>query len=325
MTTAAPYAYAVECRCGGVARGVRTAAAQVVRCPACGGELFVFPVPPLPADLAGGPSPPVARAAPRLLTPQARFWLPPALAGLATLVAVAAVIVAVVRGHRADPDTDDQPPTAAGASARLDRHVEAARIALADGSYRMAARELDAARRLHRRFPGVLSESSREQLRQWHRQATLLGDLLTESLSEIMAHAVGMDEREWRELFTERYAGKAFVLDARVWRDAGGRYQVDYRLEAAGLVGEWDVQGFALFGQLPLAQPQRLLFGARVADVARTDRARWRVRVAPDSGVLLTDPLLFAGLSVPLDDEGHAVLRRQAAWAAEVPAAAEGW
>jgi hypothetical protein len=318
--------YAVNCPCGAVARGARSAAAQVVRCERCGRELFVFPVPPLPTDLVDASPGRATSRPPVTLPPRVRFWLPPALASVAALVVVAAVVAAIIRAHQTPTAINpDEPLTATRAALRLDTHEQIARAALTDGSFRVAARELDAARRLRDRFPSLLADDRREQFRQWHRQAALLADLLAESLGEIFQHSLGLDEREWQAAFQERYAGKAFVLDTRVRRDPGGHVTVDYQLAGGGLPGDWDVEAFALFRQLPLAQPQRLVFGARLAEVARTARDRWRARPEADSGVLITDPAVVTGLSIPLDDETRAVLRRQAAWAADLRGPAEGW
>src|SRR5438067_10852459 len=100
MPAPASVAYAIECSCGAVARGDRSAVQQIVRCARCGQELFVFPVPPLPAELAGGVA--ALDGRPRLppIPPQVRFWFSPVLAGLATLIVVAAVVGAILRFHR---------------------------------------------------------------------------------------------------------------------------------------------------------------------------------------------------------------------------------
>jgi hypothetical protein len=334
MPAPASAAYAIECSCGAVARGDRSAVQQLVRCGRCGQELFVFPVPPLPAELAGG----VATNGPSYLPaipPRVRFWFAPILAGLAALLVVAAVVGAILRTHRpVGPRESHEPLTPLRAAQQLDTHEQIIGSALTEGSFRLALRELETARGLYVQFPGVLTAERREQFRQWQLQATLLADLLGESLGEIFERSLGLDEREWQTAFQERYAGKAFVLDTRVWRDAGGHVRVDYQLDGGGLPGDWDVEAFALFRQLPLAYPQRLLFGARLAEVARTGRDRWRARPDPDSGLLITDPAVAAGLSLPLDEELRSVLRRQAGWAADLrpgrlalrerPATAEG-
>jgi hypothetical protein len=326
MAAAAPPAFAVECRCGAVARGDRTAAAQTVRCGRCGRDLFVFPVPPLPAELIGTAPPPAPLRSTIAVPPHVGLWLPPVVAGVAALIVVAAVVVAIVRAHREpDPAAADDSLTPTRAALRLDTHEQIVRAALADGSFRLARQELDAARRLHGRFPRLLATDRLEQFRQWHRQTALLADLLAEPIGDVFAHSLGLDDREWQAAFADRYAGKAFVLDTRVWRDAAGRVTIDYHLAGGGLTGDWDVAEFGLFRQLPLAQPQRLVFGARLADVVRTGRDRWKARPDPESGVLITDPSVAAGLSLPMDDDTRAVLRRQAAWAADLGGPAGGW
>src|SRR5438105_1720635 len=131
MPPPAPPPYAVECPCGAVARGDRSAAARVVRCAHCGRDLFVFPVPPLPADLIGAP--PAGPRPPAALPGPVRFWLPPTVAGLAALVVVAAVVAVIVRAHQAPAtlDADDEPLTPTRAALRLDTHEQIARSALA--------------------------------------------------------------------------------------------------------------------------------------------------------------------------------------------------
>jgi hypothetical protein len=248
-----------------------------------------------------------------------RFWFSPVIAGLAALIVVAVVVGAILHSHRpADFRERNEPLTAGRAALQFDTHEQIIRAALNDGSFRLAVRELETARGLHAQFPGVLTPERREQFRQWHLQSILLTDLLGESLGEIFEHSLGLDEREWQAAFRERYAGKAFVLDTRVWRDAAGHLRIDYQLNGGGLPGDWDVEAFALFRQLPLAYPQRLVFGARLAEIARTGRDRWRAQPQPDSGVLITDPTVASGLSLPLDEEVRAVLRRQAAWASDL-------
>jgi hypothetical protein len=312
-------AYAIECSCGAVARGDRSAVQQIVRCGRCGQELFVFPLPPIPIELVGGVTNAAAPSRLPPIPPQVRFWFSPVLAGLAALIVVAAVVGAILRSHRTPAVRGgDEPLTPARAALQFDTHEQIVRSALTEGSFRLALREVETARHLHGQFPGVLSAERREQFRQWQLQATLLTDLLGESLGEIFEHSLGLDDREWQAAFGERYVGKSFVLDTRVWRDAGGHLRVDYQLNGGGLPGEWDVEAFALFRHLPLAYPQRLVFGARLAEIARTGRDRWRARPEPDSGVLITDAAVAAGLSLPLDEELRTVLRRQAGWAADL-------
>jgi hypothetical protein len=311
MPAASPPTFAIECACGTVARGERLPKPQTVPCQHCGRPLFVFPWTPPPFDLAGtapapGTSPPAWRQ-------RLRFWLAPAAAALVALAVVGAVIAAIVHGYRQTASVD-QPQTEASATQTLGERLEAARAALADGSYRLACRELEAAAALSARFPRALEHAQARDLARWRRQATLLADLLPESVQEVVRHSVGLADGEWEAVFRERYAGRAVVLDAPVLRDAAGHVHIDYHLEAAGAVGVWEFDRLQLFERLPLQRPQRLVFGFRLQSVRRAARDRWVVVPEPDSGVLLTDPLVLAGLSAAADAELLEVLKRQAEW-----------
>jgi hypothetical protein len=310
MHPASPPSFAVECACGAWARGARLSRHQVLACARCGRTLFVFPYTPPPfAGLAGAAPSWVGAATWR---GRLRFWLAPAGAALLALAVVGAAIFAIVRDLR--PATPARPLSEAQAAQLLSDRLDAARAALADGSYHVARRELDTAAELYARFPRQLDADKARALARWQRQAALLADLLPESVTEVMRHSLGLDAREWDAVFRERYAGRSLLLDARVYRDAAGHYRIDYHLEAAGAVGVWEFDRLKLFERLPLTHPQRLLFGFRLQAVGRTARDRWAVVPEPDSGVLLTDPVMLAGLSVPADAELLEVLKRQAEW-----------
>src|SRR5436190_21182961 len=123
MPAPASAAYAVECPCGAVARGDRAAVQQIVRCGRCGQELFVFPVPPLPAELAGDAAAGAAHSRLPTIPPRVRFWFSPALAGLVALIVVAAVVGAILRAHRTQGARDAaEPLSATRAALQLDTH-----------------------------------------------------------------------------------------------------------------------------------------------------------------------------------------------------------
>jgi hypothetical protein len=192
--------------------------------------------------------------------------------------------------------------------------------ALGEGNSQLAVDELEAAQQLVRRHPQLLSKDETRQLAQLHRQATLLADLLTESLGELLSRATGLEEREWQAVFQRRYFGKAVLFDAEVRRDAAGQYQLGYRLWAGLEPSRAAIEELQLLAQLPLEKPQRLLFGARLAAIRREPPGIWVVRFAPGSGVLLTHPgAVTACLFNPPDGELRQVLQLQQAWLAELP------
>jgi hypothetical protein len=309
--------FEIDCLCGVKVAGARFAHGQTVQCPSCSRPLYVFPESPLPTELLGSLAGGTAPDHPALRFQQAtRFWLGPAAAGLIALAIVGVVIASIVQRYR-------PAKTGNGATMRLPpqeefkQRLEAAKTAIAEGAYRTATNELDAAATLRSRFKFVSEDEDERTLRAHHRQVALLADLSPESVEEIMRHSLGQPDREWQSVFAERYLGKSLILDARFFLDAAGRYHVDYQLDCAGLPGEWDLQSLALLHRLPLKTPQRLFIGFRLAEIARTTREGWAVRPQPDSGVLFTDESLLGGLSIPIDGQLRDVLQRQARWEAD--------
>jgi hypothetical protein len=307
--------FEIDCLCGAKVAGARLAHGQTVQCASCGRAVYAFPTSPLPAgmlgSLAGGTAPDQLA----LQFPQStRFWLGPAAAGLIAFAIVGVVIASIVQRYR--PATNEAtvglPPRE-----EYQRRLDAANAAIAEGAYRTATNELDAAAALRSRFALVSENEDERTLRAQHRQVSLLADLSPESVEEIMRHSLGQPDREWQAVFAERYLGKSAILDARFFLDAAGRFHIDYQLDCAGLPGEWDVQSLALLHRLPLKTPQRLFIGFRLAEIARTGREGWAVRPQPDSGVLFINESLLGGLSIPIDGQLREVLQRQARWEAD--------
>jgi hypothetical protein len=158
------------------------------------------------------------------------------------------------------------------------------------------------------------------ELTQLYREAALLHDLSTQSLEELLG--IAQAERapeQWREKFRES-RGKAIVFDDVVDLDPWGHsrlagYEVRINDERARVHLE-----LKLLRQLSLGSGRRLVFGARLANVAREDGGVWVIRFDPDSGVLLTDEgaAEACGL-VPVDDNLRRILAEQAQWARNLP------
>jgi len=198
--------------------------------------------------------------------------------------------------------------------------VRAGEAALAGGNFRLAEEKLAAARALLEQRPGEMTAHERRQVVNLHRQAALLADLLSESLGEILQHASGLPEEEWQAQFARRYRGQAVVFDADVRRDAAGQHLLDYHVQAGVEPARVDLTGLRLLTALPHDRPPRLLFGARLGNVAREVPGVWVVRFDPDSGVLLTHAgAVAASCPPPIDEDLMQLLRRQETWAAEIP------
>jgi hypothetical protein len=305
----APVPFALACVCGHKAVGQRQAQHQVVRCAGCGRNLFVLPFSPLPpvsADKAVTPS-----AAARPAAPGRRSWLLPVVAGSLTLavVVVAFALVLYSLGRRTAQTEDIDAPLTAG------------RKALAEGKFHVAAQHLKAASVIRDRQPSALSPEKSRELTRLYRQATLLADLLSEPLGEIVVKAASQQPDEWQVEFTDRYKDKAVVFQAPVrWDAAARKYQLDYQIFANKEKVDLDLGNLELLRRLPrLDNPRELLFGARLESIRRGDGPRrWVIRFGPDSGVFLTDPgAVAACCDRPVDDTLQALLDQQAKWADE--------
>jgi hypothetical protein len=300
----------VGCACGHTVTVPRQALHQVLPCPACGRPIFVLPRSPLPPvePAVAAPAAAPARAAPAA---RWRFWLVPVAAAAATL-ALIGVGLAVLWPFLGPPSATRVDAAAANAQA-LEYQIFEGRRALNEGAFQVASRLLTEAQTRAGYPQARLTAPQRRQLVRWQRQAALLAELLTEPLSAVVAHAEQLPEHEWRELFPERYRGYGVVFDCTVRRDAAGQVSADWEEAAGGQPVRIGFGGLTLLQRLPLAEPQRLLFGARLADVRRAEGG-WRVEFEPDSGVLLTEPGVFAGTPLPPDPELLAVLKRQDDW-----------
>jgi hypothetical protein len=208
-----------------------------------------------------------------------------------------------------------RPERVAAEANRIQEHIAAGQRALAEGNFRVAQKALNVAITERDRQPQALTPEEHRQLNQLHRQADLLARLSTHSLEEILRQAaLWPNPQEWQARF-EDYKGRTIIFDDLVGRDPNNRpalrrYQVRYNGEVARLA----LEEVALFRDLPLDTPSRLLFGARLAWCGRGEGGIWLVKFEPDSGVLLTDPAAAqACSSVPLDDL-EPLLERQRKW-----------
>ncbi len=300
-----PVAYQVVCACGRPVTGQRQRQHQVVPCPSCKKALFILPRSPWPDSHPG--------AAP-VAAPQSRraSWYLPAAAGVAALAVMGGLYLGLrpyLSRQRAQ-DASEESPIAA-----IREDMAAGRQALADGNFRTAQRRLANAFALHERHRGLPPPEQR-RLIQLHRQADLLANLLSLSLQEVLHQGLRVrDEEEWQAQFAD-YRGRAVVFDDVVRRDAAGRPVLATCTVAAGTVqARVALEDLGLLRRLPLEEPVRLLFGARLDRCAREEGGVWVIRFQPDSGVLLTDPDIAAACCpAPLDDDLLEVVKRQEKW-----------
>jgi hypothetical protein len=314
-----PMPYEVACTCGQVARGERQRHHQVIRCAGCRRKLFVFPAspfPPLDGSVAAQP-PQAGKSARRRRRP----WLVPLLAAALTMAVVVVALLLSLQHFLVQPT---QESTARKARReQIEQHLAAGVKALSDGEFKLAAEELESAHAIREQYPQTLSAEDNRRLTQLHRQASLLAERETSSLDQILARWKDLPDKEWKAAFAGNYQGKTLVLDVDVRRDASRRYLVDLRQRHGDEPLRLDLQQLKLLQGLSLENRQHLLLAGRWANVSRQreqDKLVWIVSLDPDSGVLLTNVgAVRACLPVPPDAEVQALLKRQAAWVAEMP------
>jgi hypothetical protein len=217
------------------------------------------------------------------------------------------------------------PATGRSAPGDPTESIDNARHALATGEFQRALAYLDAARASGGDKPTALSAEQQRNLAQLHRQASLLANLLSESLQDILLRAPSIPEHEWQAQFARLYRDKTILFDAEVRRD-GEQLSLDYFLQAEDKPVRIELAKLELFTKLlahdtlPQGQGQRLFFGARLASISREAGGGWVIRFQPDSGALMTDVgAAVACCPLPLDKEQQETLRRQAEWVKEWP------
>jgi hypothetical protein len=302
---APPVPFEVSCGCGRLQRGLRSTQAQVLRCDGCGEPVFVLPRSPLSVLPAqdGAQSTGSRRRSP---------WLLPLAAAAVTLVVVVVVFILVfttwLRPGSSGPSGGGEREEAAVPDA-AESMVEGRKL-LRDRSFRQALKVLQAAHDRDRR---------NRELKQLYRQARLLAEQMDVSLETVIENLRDLPEKERPEKFKD-YAGKSVLFDDVIRRDHRGVHHLTgYEVKVGGEKARVDLD-LKLLRALPLEQPRRLLFGARLESVARGDGGLWIVRFDPDSGVLLTDEGAARACGLPpLDAELRALLRQQAAWVRQLP------
>jgi hypothetical protein len=303
---AAEEPFDVACSCGQRARGARQPRYQVVRCLGCGNPVFVLGRSPI-ADVRGTSS--GSKSLSR------RYWLGPVIAAGLTLAAVVAVFSLLIPIL-----TRPAPPAETGTADAL-TFITMGREALRRDKSRDAVESFVKARRAHESRPESLTPVEARELARLERQSALIADLLSESLDQILQLTAATPEEERQRQFNDRYRDKAVIFDDVVVRDAAGRFGLAvYEVRGPGEPARVELSDLKLLQKLPLAEPQRMLFGGRLASLGREERGGhglWVIHFDPDSGVLLTDEdTAGACCPRPLDADLKAVLSRQAEWAA---------
>jgi hypothetical protein len=278
--------------------------------------VFVLPLSPLPQVLGGDERPAVPPK--KVLTPPGKWWKRISLILLLSVLLGTSIIGAWtylnLRKTATPSDWNDD-------LKEIRARIAQGRLSLKDGNFQSAADEFTAAKALESQHLGLLlTPAEAADLRQLLQQALLLADLLSEPLEDVARQMDGL-ENEAGILFARRFKRKAVVFYSEVRRDAAGRYHMDYRIGDGRNKAKLDLAALTLLRNLPLQEPQLLLFGARLSDMHRQLDGTWLISLEPLSGVLLTDAGAAAACCFGVMEEKklNEVLRTQSEWVAQSP------
>jgi hypothetical protein len=272
--------FAVPCPCGHVLHGKRRGKPQVLPCPACGRDVFIFPHRRFPPP-SSQPDP-LGQALP---APPVRRLLLLALGSAVVLILLVVLVLRLWWHHPNQPGAQAPNP-----SRPIQTALEVGKRALAEGSFHLACDELTKAVRLAGESPDTLPLDERRELNQLQRQSALLASLLPQTIEGLLRQAEdASNDKAWQARFKHQYRGKGLILDDVIRRlpdrsvvlRSAGVVRVD------GVMARLVVSDLLLLEGLPLDTPQRWLIGARIAGFAREGGPEWIVHLEHDSGVLL--------------------------------------
>lgn len=105
--------------------------------------------------------------------------------------------------------------------------------------------------------------------------------------------------------------GRTIMIEADVEPNPTGGWTVGYSTFRKDQPVTIHSQGLTLFAALKLIVRTRLIFGARIEGLVTTESGGTALKLEPDSGVLMTDPMIFGQLGLAWDDEAASIRGRQ--------------
>jgi DNA-directed RNA polymerase subunit RPC12/RpoP len=350
---AAPQPFAIHCDCGQLIEGERKEKSQTLHCPSCGQKVFALARNPRPepklrrgqtekqparASRAAEPAAKVAAPAdkkPATATPapsperelehviarelaepvEGRRWF-----SAPRLATVGVCLLVLLTGYGVWRQRQTRIY-----SAQLESATDEGSKLLKAADFVRAAERLTVADRAAR---GLGADSPQERLAiQLKREADLWVFLSTEPLETFVAQmdaANDDDEAAWNRLFTDKFARRMLVFDtwvspptqheiARAKEDERAPHHAEWLIIGSRLRVQLSLRGLRLIDDLPLDEPQRLIFGATLAGLHKstTEENTWQIELSPDSGVLVTvaEPLKY--YHWPEDESLPEVLKQQ--------------
>ncbi len=298
--------FEIPCECGQPVTGFRKATYQVSKCPGCGEEVFVLP---WSAYTSAGPNlaENLSHTSPRRVS---RLWM----VGGVAFVIVLLTLILIVALQTQGPETKGQPETFQNkeeTQRQIKTHLNQAHEDISMGHFSLALNRLNAAQNLHDKAQCLSKEEARS-LKTLQKEIALFDDLLHRSLEELLQEAHNQPPEEWELLFRKRYQGKAIILDTVVQRNHQQVLVVNYALQVGRETVHLSLAELELFEKLPLPEPRRILWAARLEEIQREPRQGWTIHFDPQSGLLLTEKKALLHYCPALDNpETHELLQQQ--------------
>jgi hypothetical protein len=135
-----------------------------------------------------------------------------------------------------------------------------------------------------------------KRYRQAYSEVAIVQDLLQEPLELALAGASESPGRVHKLL-----AGKSIILDATVEGTPDGRWKIGFATFSDGKLVRLHSDGLTLFERTGTKDKKRYIFGARIDAIENDSTGNLLLRLAPASGVFLTEMPIFEKLRLTED------------------------
>ena len=199
-----------------------------------------------------------------------------------------------------------------GAEWELKNAVGKAEAALKNGDFSTSAKEyqkacaaLDVLKR---------NDAQEKTIRQRFKESTAAGNLLTDSLFEILnelAKEIDSDSSRPQMLFENSYTHRWIVMETNVEKrkdlDGHSRIAIDFPFEAAGRPVEFEAD-LPIFKKLSVdRKQQKVIFAAQLQRIQlqEAEHPYWTITLQPETAFLWTDYETFQAMGFEHEDAGN--------------------
>jgi hypothetical protein len=177
-------------------------------------------------------------------------------------------------------------------------------VELRDGEFEAAYQHLkfavDALDRLGERFPND------NRYRQAFRELDIVVNLIELPLEDSLSGPTISPQ-----VLSDSLHHRSIILDAEVEPGAAAGWNVGYVTVLNDQIVPIHTDGLTLFSDANIVARTRVIFGARIDGLKEAGGGQWTIRLVPDSGVMITEPMIYGRLGLANDQESERVRQRQ--------------